>query len=71
MAKKDTAKISCAEVAEELEVSEVEFAICREVGGCFYSRPMWVAFTMVERVFDGGRCCCGGGGGEAVVEAES
>lgn len=52
-------------------MSEVEFAICREVGGCFDSRPMWVTFTMVERVFDGGRCCCGGGGGEAVVEAES
>lgn len=32
---------------------------------------MWITFTMVERVFDGGRCCCGGGGGEAVVEAES
>lgn len=70
-AEEDTAEVAGAEVAEELEVAEVESAVGGEGGGGFDGGPVGVPLAVVEGGSCGGWRGGGGGGGEAgLVEAE-
>lgn len=42
VAEEDASEVSCAEVADEFEVFEVELVVGGEVGDGFNGGPMWV-----------------------------
>lgn len=68
MTEEDSTEVSGAEMADELEMAEVETAVGGESGGGVDGGPMWIGFAMVE---DGGGSGGCGRREKRFVETES